>query len=122
MNAPFRFAGLRLALFLISSAVVLFAALSFSLNFRVMLLMLVMSAIVAVSATVLYAFGRSNVIGFFFLGTVVFKMFGMGYIAYFEHDFKNNVIAYFIVFWIFLLMEAALVASMVPKHDINHKK
>ncbi|PIE50006.1 MAG: hypothetical protein CSA38_05380 [Flavobacteriales bacterium] len=92
------------------------------LDYKIHLLIWVMTFIVIISVSVVYLIDIKNIIGFVYLGFVVFKMFGFGYLAYFEPDFKNHIIAYFIIFWIYLLVESILVISLLRKQDKNHIK
>lgn len=64
---------------------------------------------------------KKNIIGFIFLGFVVFKLFAIGYIALFEKDFKNNLLAYFSIYWLYLAVEVAVVVALVRKQDEYHK-
>ncbi len=89
---------------------------------RVHLLIAVLSAIVIFSILLLKILGKASIIGFFFLGTVVFKMFGVGYLAIFEPDFKIHLLYYFGFFWYYLLLEALYLVRSVKEQDKYHVK
>lgn len=89
---------------------------------RVHLLTAVLSAIVIFSILLLKILGKGHIIGFFFLGTVVFKMFGVGYLAIFEPDFKTYLLYYFGFFWYYLLLEVLYLVWSVKEQDKYHVK
>lgn len=93
----------------------------FHLQYRIAMTIASMSFIVMLMILGVFISRHSGRLGFVFLGTVIFKMFGVGYLAVFQEDFKTNIIPYFILFWIFLAMEAAALIFLLRKQDINHK-
>lgn len=66
---------------------------------------------------IVFALEKKNIIGFIFLGFVVFKFFAMGYIAVFQKEFRLNIVPYFIVYWIYLITEVFFVLWLVKKQD-----
>lgn len=80
-------------------------------NYDIHFLLFIMSFIVVLSVNAMFWLGFYDKIGFAYLGFVVFKMFGVGYLAFFEKDFKENIILFFILFWMYLFMEAWVAVS-----------
>lgn len=93
-----------------------------TLSYKIHFLLFFITFIGVATIILAYIFGKKNVLGFIFLGFVIFKLFGIGYIAIFEPNFKNNLLIYFIIYWLYLAVETLLVVSLVKKQDENHKK
>ncbi len=87
------------------------------LNFKIHFLIFFVTAISLITIFIVFALGKKNVIGFVFLGFVVFKFFAMGYIAVFQKDFKTHLIPYFVVYWLYLLIEVVFVLKLIKKQD-----
>ncbi len=115
-------------LFLLGSAIVfaihigLVNFYNFPQSYNIHILLFAMSLIVVLSVSAIGWFGFYNKIGFTYLGFVVFKMFGIGYLFFFKEGFKENVILFFILFWIYLFMEAWVAISLLGKQKINDEK
>lgn len=87
-------------------------------DFRIHILIFVLTLIVVVSISLFYSFGSEDKIGFVYLGFVIFKMFGMSYLAVFQNDFKNNILIYFGIFWIYLTIETTLILKFLKVNKI----
>lgn len=87
------------------------------LSYKIHILMFFITLICLLMILVVFALGKKNVIGFIFLGFVVFKFFAMGYIAVFQKDFRLNIVPYFILYWVYLLIEVVFVLKLVKKQD-----
>lgn len=87
------------------------------LNYKIHILIFFITLISLVTILVVFALEKKNIIGFFFLGFVVFKIFAIGYIAVFQKDFELNIIPYFVIYWIYLLIEVVFVLKLVKKQD-----
>lgn len=83
------------------------------LNQKIHILLFLLSMIVVLSLSVAFFMGKKDIIGYMFLGFVVFKMFGVGYIAKFLPGFRENLIPFFIVFWIYLALEAFIAVKFI---------
>ncbi|WP_312076098.1 hypothetical protein [Chryseobacterium sp.] len=112
-----------LGLFLLISAVVFAVQWQlaenniFTLNYKIHFLIFVVTLISLLTILIVYATGKKDVIGFIFLGFVVFKFFAMGYIAVFQKEFRLNIVPYFVLYWIYLAVEVVFVLKMVKKQD-----
>lgn len=91
-----------------------------AMDYRIHLLLAVMSLIVVLTVSAVYWAGHQQKIGFAFLGFVVFKMFGIGYLTVFQPEFRKHIILYFIVFWFYLFVEAYISVKLLRKQDKNH--
>lgn len=87
------------------------------LSYKIHILMFFITLISLLTILVVFALEKKNIIGFIFLGFVVFKIFAMGYIAIFQKDFELNIVPYFILYWIYLLIEVIFVLKLVKKQD-----
>lgn len=87
------------------------------LNYKIHFLIFFITLISLLTILIVFALEKKNIIGFIFLGFVVFKMFAIGYIALFQEDFKLNVVPYFILYWIYLLIEVIFILKLVKKQD-----
>lgn len=87
------------------------------LNYKIHILIFFITLISLVTILVVFALEKKNIIGFIFLGFVVFKIFAIGYIAVFQKDFELNIIPYFVIYWIYLLIEVVFVLKLVKKQD-----
>ncbi|MFY1046466.1 hypothetical protein ACOOWA_07530 [Chryseobacterium sp. GP-SGM7] len=112
-----------LGLFLLMSAVLFFVQWQLVekklvvLDYKIHFLIFFITLISLLTILIVFALEKKNIIGFVFLGFVVFKMFAIGYIALFEEDFKLNVVSYFILYWIYLLIEVVFILKLVKKQD-----
>ena len=88
-----------------------------SLNYKIHLLMFFVTLICVLTLCIVFVLNKKDVIGFIFLGFVVFKFFAMGYIAYFEPDFKKAIVPYFVLYWLYLCIEVYFVIKLVKKQD-----
>lgn len=88
------------------------------MDYHIHILLAVMSLIVVLTLSVVYAAGHQEKLGFIFLGFVVFKMFGIGYLAVFQQEFKAHIILYFMVFWFYLFVEAVIAVHLIRKNKI----
>ncbi len=120
-NSRFIFTGLILFLIISSS---LFAGQYFlsennivDLDYRIHFLIFFITLIGLIAIFAVSALGKKDVVGFVFLGFVIFKMFAMGYIALFQPNFKDNIIAYFGIYWLYLLIEVLFVLRLIKKQD-----
>ncbi|MFW2136434.1 hypothetical protein ACK2M7_09175 [Chryseobacterium sp. TY4] len=91
------------------------------LSYRIHFLLFFITLIGVLTMLAVFGLKKKNIIGFIFLGFVVFKLFAIGYIALFEKDFKNNLLAYFAIYWLYLAVEVAVVLALVRKQDEYHK-
>lgn len=87
------------------------------LNYKIHILIFFITLISLLTMFVVFILEKKNIIGFIFLGFVVFKMFAMGYIAVFQKDFELNIVPYFVLYWIYLLIEVVFVLKLVKKQD-----
>ncbi|QQQ28554.1 hypothetical protein [Chryseobacterium indoltheticum] len=87
------------------------------LSYKIHFLMFFVTLISLLTILVVFALEKKNIIGFIFLGFVVFKIFAIGYIAMFEKDFELNIVPYFVLYWIYLLIEVIFVLKLVKKQD-----
>lgn len=87
------------------------------LSYKIHILMFFITLISLLTILVVFALEKKNIIGFIFLGFVVFKFFAMGYIAVFQKEFKLNIVPYFVLYWIYLLVEVVFVLKLVKKQD-----
>lgn len=87
------------------------------LNYKIHFLIFFITLISLLTILIVFALEKKKIIGFIFLGFVVFKMFAIGYIALFEEDFKLHVVPYFILYWIYLLIEVVFILKLVKKQD-----
>lgn len=112
-----------LGIFLLMSAVLFIAQWQLAeknvvvLNYKIHFLIFFITLISLLTILIVFALEKKNIIGFIFLGFVVFKMFAIGYIALFQEDFKLNVVPYFILYWIYLLIEVVFILKLVKKQD-----
>lgn len=87
------------------------------LNYRIHILIFFITLISLLTILIVFALEKKNIIGFIFLGFIVFKMFAIGYIALFEEEFKLNIVPYFILYWFYLIIEVIFVLKLVKKQD-----
>ena len=87
------------------------------LSYKIHFLMFFVTLISLLTILVVFALEKKNIIGFIFLGFVVFKIFAIGYVAMFEKDFELNIVPYFVLYWIYLLIEVIFVLKLVKKQD-----
>jgi len=87
------------------------------LSYKIHILMFFITLISLLTILVVFALEKKNIIGFIFLGFVVFKFFAMGYIAVFQKEFRLNIVPYFVLYWIYLLIEVVFVLKLVKKQD-----
>lgn len=87
------------------------------LSYKIHILMFFVTLISLLTILVVFALEKKNIIGFIFLGFVVFKIFAIGYVAMFEKDFELNIVPYFVLYWIYLLIEVIFVLKLVKKQD-----
>lgn len=92
------------------------------LSYKIHFLLFFITFIGVATVLLAYILGKRNILGFIFLGFVIFKLFAIGYIAVFEPDFKNNLLIYFMIYWFYLAVETVLIIGLVKKQDENHKK
>lgn len=92
------------------------------LSYKIHFLLFFVTFISVATVLGIFSFNKKNIIGFVFLGFVVFKLFAIGYIAMFEEDFKNNLIPYFLIYWLYLAIEVIVVVGLVRKQDESHIK
>lgn len=83
------------------------------LSYKIHFLMFFVTLISLLTILVVFALEKKNIIGFIFLGFVVFKIFAIGYVAMFEKDFELNIVPYFVLYWIYLLIEVIFVLKLV---------
>lgn len=88
-----------------------------SLDYKIHLMMFFVTLICILSLCTVFVLEKKDIIGFIFLGFVVFKFFAMGYIAYFQPDFKKAIVPYFILYWLYLSIEVFFVIKLVKKQD-----
>ncbi|MGO4710775.1 hypothetical protein AB4Y90_17050 [Chryseobacterium sp. 2TAF14] len=87
------------------------------LDYKIHILIFFVTLISLLTILVVFALEKKNVIGFIFLGFVVFKFFAMGYIAVFQKDFRLHIVPYFVLYWVYLLIEVVFVLKLVKKQD-----
>ncbi|MGI9652487.1 hypothetical protein [Chryseobacterium zhengzhouense] len=87
------------------------------LNYKIHVLIFFITLISLLTILIVFALEKKNIIGFIFLGFVVFKFFAMGYIAVFQKEFRLNIVPYFVLYWIYLLVEVIFVLKLVKKQD-----
>lgn|GEM_PF-627665 len=87
------------------------------LNYRIHILIFFVTLISLLTILIVFALEKKNIIGFIFLGFVVFKFFAMGYIAVFQKEFRLHIVPYFVLYWVYLLIEVIFVLKLVKKQD-----
>ena len=87
------------------------------LNYKIHILIFFITLISLLTILIVFTLEKKNIIGFIFLGFVVFKFFAMGYIAVFQKEFRLNIVPYFVLYWIYLLVEVIFVLKLVKKQD-----
>ena len=87
------------------------------LNYKIHFLMTFVTFICIATLLVVFLLKKKDIIGFVFLGFVIFKFFAMGYIAVFQPDFKQHIVPYFVLYWVYLAMEVVLVLKLLRKQD-----
>lgn len=93
-----------------------------NLSYKIHFLLFFVTFISILAIFAAYVLGKRNILGFIFLGFVIFKLFAIGYIAIFEANFKVNLLKYLLIYWIYLIMETIYVITLIKKQDENHKK
>lgn len=93
-----------------------------ALSFRIHFLIFFITFISIASIFVVYGLGKKDILGFVFLGFVVFKLFAIGYIAVFQKGFKENLLAYFVLYWLYLVLEVVVLVRLIRNQDKNHTK
>lgn len=88
-----------------------------ALNYRIHFLLFFVTFICILSISLVFVLKKKNIIGFVFLGFVVFKIFAIGYIALFEPDFEKAILPYFALYWLYLAVEVFYVIKFVKKQD-----
>lgn len=88
-----------------------------SLSYKIHFLMFFITLICVLSVSAVFILDKKDIIGFVFLGFVVFKFFAIGYIAMFEPDFKKAIVPYFVLYWLYLAIEVFYVIKLVKKQD-----
>ncbi len=88
-----------------------------NLDFKIHFFIFFVSFISLATILSVFAFGKTEWIGFIFLGFVLFKIIAIAYIAIKEPDFKTNLISYFIMYWLYLAIEVVYVVKLVKKQD-----
>lgn len=73
------------------------------------------SVITGLGIFILQLLRKREVIGFYFLGSVVFKMFALGYLALYYKDFGDHVLWYFLFYWLLLAAEVGYAVRAVKK-------
>lgn len=86
-----------------------------NLSYRIHFLFFVITLICVATLSLVYVLGKKDILGFVFLGFVIFKFFAIGYIAVFQSEFKEHLIPYFILYWVYLLLEVVFVLRLVKK-------
>lgn len=126
MNAKQIYASKQCLIFLILSSVLFLLHWFFKDQefmpkfFDVHFLIFILSFIVVLSISIIYTFEAKDKIGFVYLGFVLFKMFGIGYLAVFVEDFKNYLLVYFSIFWMYLSIEAILIINFLKKSKFKN--
>lgn len=87
------------------------------LNYRIHFLLFFVTFICILTISLVFILNKKNIIGFIFLGFVVFKIFAIGYIALFEPDFEKAILPYFALYWLYLAIEVFYVVKLVKKQD-----
>jgi len=88
-----------------------------ALNYKIHFLLFFITFICILSISFVFVLKKKNIIGFIFLGFVVFKIFAIGYIALFEPDFEKAILPYFALYWLYLAIEVFYVIKLVKKQD-----
>ena len=87
------------------------------LSYKIHFLIFFVTLISLVTILIVFGLEKKNTIGFVFLGFVIFKFFAMGYVAYFQKDFKLHIVPYFILYWLYLAIEVVFVLKLIKKQD-----
>jgi hypothetical protein len=87
------------------------------LDYKIHFLIFFVTLISLLTLSVVFLTGKKNIIGFAFLGFVIFKIFAIAYIAVFQEDFKLHVLPYFALYWIYLVVEVFFVIKLLRKQD-----
>lgn len=87
------------------------------LSYKIHFLIFFVTLISLVTILIVFGLEKKNTIGFVFLGFVIFKFFAMGYVAYFQKDFKLHIVPYFVLYWLYLAIEVVFVLKLIKKQD-----
>lgn len=88
-----------------------------TLNYKIHFLIFFITFISLITMLVIFGLEKKNTIGFVFLGFVIFKFFAMGYVAYFQPEFKLHIVPYFVIYWAYLVIEVVFVLKLIKKQD-----
>lgn len=118
-NLPY---GIRLFLIFILGSFLLFGGQKLlsefkirELNYKIHFLIFFCTFIGFLTMLIFFIIGKKNFIGFIFLGFVIFKLFAIAYIAIYQAGFKENLLFYFGIYWLYLLLEVVLISKMMKK-------
>lgn len=87
------------------------------LDYKIHFLMFFVTLISLITMLAVFLSKKKDILGFVFLGFVIFKFFAMGYIAVFQKEFRLNIVPYFVIYWFYLLVEVVFVLKLVKKQD-----
>lgn len=87
------------------------------LDYKIHFLIFFVTLISLLTLSIVFLTGKKNIIGFAFLGFVIFKIFAIASIAVFQEDFKLHVLPYFALYWIYLAVEVFFVIKLLRKQD-----
>lgn len=73
------------------------------------------SVITGLGIFIIQWLGKREVVGFYFLGSVVFKMFALGFLAIYRKDFAAHLLWYFLFYWLLLAAEVGYAVYAVKK-------
>lgn len=87
------------------------------LDYKIHFLIFFVTLISLITMLAVFLSKKKDILGFVFLGFVIFKFFAMGYIAVFQKEFKLHIVPYFVIYWLYLLVEVVFVLKLVKKQD-----
>lgn len=87
------------------------------LSYKIHFLLFFVTFISLITILVVFGLEKKNAIGFVFLGFVIFKFFAMGYVAVFQKDFRLHIVPYFVIYWLYLMIEVIFVLKLIKKQD-----
>lgn len=93
-----------------------------SLSYNIHFLIFFITFICILTTLLIDTFVKKGIVGFLFLGFVLFKLFAIGYIAIFQKDFRENVLYYFSIYWLYLIIEVLSLVGLMKKQDEYHRK
>lgn len=87
------------------------------LDYKIHFLIFFVTLVSLITMLAVFLSKKKDILGFVFLGFVIFKFFAMGYVAVFQKEFRLHIVPYFVLYWLYLLVEVVFVLKLVKKQD-----